>query len=47
MFENLFTYTKVVIRHREGPLADARERFPRHCSDQAHLLQFVLRLLLA
>jgi len=32
MFEDLFTYPKVLARHRAGPSADARERFLAHCA---------------
>ncbi|ANB76380.1 integrase [Paraburkholderia phytofirmans OLGA172] len=34
MFETLFSYPKVVARHRHGPQADARERFLLHCAEQ-------------
>ena len=34
MFETLFSYTNVVTRHRQGPQADARERFLLHCAEQ-------------
>lgn len=33
MFEALFTYAKALRRHQEGPSADARERYLRHCAD--------------
>ena len=34
MFETLFKYPRVLARHREGPVADARERFLNHCAEQ-------------
>jgi integrase/recombinase XerD len=34
MFETLFKYPRVLARHREGPVADARESFLIHCADQ-------------
>ena len=34
MFETLFKYPRVLARHREGPVADARERFLTHCAEQ-------------
>jgi site-specific recombinase XerD len=34
MFEILFSYPKVVARHRNGPQANARERFLLHCAEQ-------------
>jgi integrase/recombinase XerD len=32
MFEALFTYPKVLGRHQEGPWAEARERYLKHCA---------------
>ena len=34
MFETLFGYPAIVTRHREGPFAEARERFLNHCVSQ-------------
>jgi integrase/recombinase XerD len=34
MFETLFKYPRVLARHREGPVADARERFLTYCAEQ-------------
>ncbi|MBI2290752.1 MAG: tyrosine-type recombinase/integrase [Betaproteobacteria bacterium] len=34
MFERLFKYPRVLARHREGPLAEARERFLAHCANE-------------
>ena len=34
MFDSLFKYPRVLTRHREGPVADARERFLTHCAEQ-------------
>ena len=49
MFENLFTYPKVLARHRAGPSADARERFLAHCASygaaRGTLLRFANELL--
>jgi hypothetical protein len=33
MFDTLFKYPRVLARHREGPVADARERFLAHCAE--------------
>ena len=49
MFEDLFTYPKVLARHRAGPSADARERFLAHCAGygaaRGTLLRFANELL--
>jgi site-specific recombinase XerD len=34
VFETLFEYPAIVTRHREGPFAEARERFLNHCVSQ-------------
>ena len=34
MFETLFKYPGVLVRHRDGPFADLRERFLIHCANQ-------------
>ena len=34
MFETLFQYPAVVARHRNGPFAEARQRFLKHCASQ-------------
>jgi len=34
MFEDLFTYPKVLARHRMAPAAADRERYLAHCADQ-------------
>jgi hypothetical protein len=33
MFDRLFSYPKTIARHRDAPLADARERYLAHCAD--------------
>ena len=33
MFERLFKYPRALARHREGPFAEARERFLVHCAN--------------
>jgi hypothetical protein len=32
MFEDLFSYPRVLARHRTGPSANARERLLAHCA---------------
>ena len=34
MFERLFQLPATLARHREGPLAQAREQFLLHCAEQ-------------
>jgi site-specific recombinase XerD len=34
MFDRLFSYPKTIARHRDAPLADARERYLAHCADK-------------
>ena len=34
MFKILFHYPRVLARHRQGPSAQARERYLTHCADQ-------------
>ena len=34
MFNTLFHYPRVLARHRQGPSAQARERYLTHCADQ-------------
>jgi len=36
MFESLFARPKVLTRHRQGPLRQARERYLLHCAKQGH-----------
>ena len=36
MFETLFKQPAVLARYREGPLAEARERFIEHCARQGY-----------
>jgi hypothetical protein len=43
MFETLFKYPRVLARHREGPVADARERFLTHCAEQGLARESLLR----
>jgi integrase/recombinase XerD len=43
MFETLFKYPRVLARHREGPVADARERFLVHCAEQGLTQETLLR----
>lgn len=43
MFETLFKYPRVLARHREGPVADARERFLVHCAEQGLAQESLLR----
>ena len=33
MFNTLFHYPRVLARHRQGPSAQARERYLTHCAD--------------
>lgn len=33
MFDRLFSYPKTIARHRDAPLAEARERYLAHCAD--------------
>jgi integrase/recombinase XerD len=44
MFEDLFSYPKVLARHRTGPSADARERFLAHCAGYGAARGTLLRL---
>jgi site-specific recombinase XerD len=49
MFERLLKYPRVLARHREGPLAEARERFLVHCANEGRApgtLQRIARELL-
>ena len=43
MYETLFEYPAVVARHREGPFAEARERFLNHCAVQGLARATLLR----
>ena len=43
MFETLFKYPRVLARHREDPVADARERFLTHCAEQGLARESLLR----
>ena len=43
MFKTLFKYPRVLARHREGPVADARERFLIHCAEQGLARESLLR----
>ena len=31
MFETLYRYSRVLVRHLEGPAAEERDRFVTHC----------------
>jgi integrase/recombinase XerD len=31
MFETLYRYSRVLVRHRNGPAAEERDRFVTHC----------------
>jgi integrase/recombinase XerD len=44
MFEDLFSYPKVLARHRTGPSVDARERFLAHCAGYGAARGTLLRL---
>lgn len=44
MFERLFEYPRVLVRHREGPLAEARERFLVHCANEGMAPGTLLRI---
>jgi integrase/recombinase XerD len=44
MFEVLFTYPKVLARHRAGPAAAARERYLAHCAANGTAHGTLLRL---
>jgi hypothetical protein len=44
MFEDLFVYPKLLVRHRAGPSADARERFLAHCAGYGAAHGTLLRL---
>ena len=44
MFESLFKYPRVLVRHREGPLAEARERFLAHCASEGMARGTLLRI---
>ena len=43
MFEALFTYPKVLGRHQEGPWAEARERYLKHCAGKGAARSTLLR----
>lgn len=44
MFERLFQRPTTLARHREGPLAQAREKFLAHCAEQGAAHNTLLRL---
>ena len=44
MFERLFKYPRVLARHREGPFAEARERFLVHCANDGLACGTLLRI---
>ena len=35
MFETLYRYSRVLVRHLEGPAAEERDRFVTHCVEEA------------
>ena len=35
MFETLYRYSRVLVRHLEGPAAEERDRFVTHCVEGA------------
>ena len=43
MFEGLFTYSKVLARHQQGPEASKRARYLRHLADQGAARETLLR----
>jgi len=43
MFNTLFHYPRVLARHRQGPSAQARERYLTHCADQGAARGTLLR----
>jgi len=43
MFNTLFHYPRVLARHRQGPSAQARERYLTHCTDQGAARGTLLR----
>lgn len=43
MFEMLFKYPRVIAKHRDGPFAEARERFLNHCASQGLVAATLLR----
>jgi integrase/recombinase XerD len=44
MFEALFAYPKALGRHREGPWAEARERYLEHCASKGAAYSTLLRI---
>lgn len=44
MFDLLFRYPRVLARHREGPCAEARERFLVHCANEGMAPGTLLRI---
>jgi integrase/recombinase XerD len=43
MFKILFHYPRVLARHRQGPAAQARERYLIHCADQGAAHETLVR----
>jgi hypothetical protein len=43
MFNTLFHYPRVLARHRQGPSAQARERYLTHCANQGAACNTLLR----
>ena len=44
MFETLFKRPTAVARHREGPCADARERFLGACAQQGYSRSMLMKI---
>jgi len=44
MFETLYRYSRVLVRHLEGPAAEERDRFVTHCVEAGAARESVLRL---
>ena len=44
MFETLYRYSRVLVRHVEGPAAEERDRFVTHCVEAGAARESVLRL---
>ena len=44
MFEKLFEYPRVLARHRDGPLSDARESYLSHRADEGTAPNTLLRV---
>jgi integrase/recombinase XerD len=44
MFETLYRYSRVLVRHLEGPAAEERDRFVTHCVEAGAARESVLHL---